>query len=181
MNFTKRSIAFLLCVLTLLLIAGGITYAILKKSADPIINRFSAGEIGCEIEETFDGTDKTVVKVQNTGNAAAYIRVKLVTYWKDADGAVAALAPAALNFTLGEGWITDGKGTYYYTLPVAGGGKTGNLIADGSKITLTQTADGMKQVVDVLAESIQAAPKEAAEGAWNVTISSTGVVSLGSD
>ena len=163
------------CCLSHLLIAGGVTFALLKKASGPVENQFTPGSVYCSVDETFDGVDKTSVKIENTGTVPVYVRIKLVSSWQDENGATCAVAAAPLSFTLGEGWVSAGDGLYYYTAPVNAGGKTGNLIASGSKITLTQK-DGLKQVVDVLAEVIQASPKSAVEGAWGVTVGNNGKI-----
>lgn len=59
-------------------------------------------------------------------------------------------------------------GIYYYTKPVGPKDLTANLLKD--PITQPNAPDGYHLEVTVLAESIQAAPSTAVEGAWAVTV-----------
>ena len=172
----KVLLIFCLCLALFLAMAGGVTLALLKQASQPVVNEFSSGDVGCEIDETFNGTEKTSVKIKNTGTVPVYVRIKIVSYWINEDGVVVADAQPVPDFSLGEGWLDGGNGTYYYALPIEAGQKTGDLIASGSKITLT-SKDGLRQVVDILAEVIQAAPKDAVQSAWGVTVGDNGTVS----
>ena len=59
-------------------------------------------------------------------------------------------------------------GIYYYTKPVGPKDSTANLLKD--PITQPNAPEGCHLEVTVLAESIQAAPSTAVEGAWAVTV-----------
>jgi len=96
----------------------------------------------------------------------SYVRVKLVMNWVDENGNVSA---TPVNITVdydNTNWFEQ-DGIYYYKMPVAPDGKTENLLKADSPIT--EPADkpaGCHLEVTVLAESIQAAPSKAVEGAW---------------
>ena len=63
-------------------------------------------------------------------------------------------------------WLEQ-DGIYYYTTPVAPGKMTDNLLQKDKSITEpTDKPEGCHLEVTVLAESIQAAPSTAVEGAW---------------
>lgn len=171
-------------ILSLLLIAAaaiGGTMAYLTADTRQVVNTFTPAEVTTEITEEFNWDTKTSIEVKNTGDIAAYIRVKLVTYRvndeKQPIGGTAEI-PA---FNLGLNWVKHG-GYYYYTLPVDPNESTHNLIADGSKITLkdystdSNDPDGGRQVIEVMAEAIQSEPAEAVGEAWGVTITENGVV-----
>ena len=130
-------------------------------------NTFTAAEPGTEIEETTDNGVKSSIRIRNTGTAAAYVRVKLVCNWVDKDGNVSATPVPAPTITNSDWFEKDG--IYYYTKPVAPTGQTSNLL-DGNPITQPNAPEGCHLEVTVLAESIQAAPSTAVEGAWAVTV-----------
>ena len=62
-------------------------------------------------------------------------------------------------------WFEGGDGCYYYRDVVAVGNSTADLLANGEKITLKSG-----QVVEVLAEGIQATPETAVTSAWPVKV-----------
>ena len=90
--------------------------------------------------------------------------------WVDGNGKVVSggnLPEVALNEP---DWFMQ-DGIYYYTKPVAPEGKTTNLLQKDSSISEpTEKPEGCHLEVTVLAESIQAAPSTAVEGAWAVTV-----------
>ena len=79
-------------------------------------------------------------------------------------------AASVPTFTLGKDWIKGSDGYYYYTKAVPVGGSTGNLLEKA------MTLDENMQVV-VLADAIQAMPKQAVIDAWGVTVDSNGSIS----
>ena len=104
------------------------------------------------------------MNVQADKNVPCYIRVKLVSNMQDAEGKVTGSAPLA-DIALGTDWFDGGDGCYYYKNVVAVGDSTGNLLATGATITLTNG-----QVVEVLAEGIQATPLDAVKDAWGADV-----------
>lgn len=167
---TKRLTTLLLSGLLLVTLIVGGTVAYLVTQVTPVTNTFTPSHVTCEVTEDFDGTVKSNVNVTNTGDTDAYIRVKLVTYRVNKDGQHIGGTAAIPSFTPGQNWVSYG-GYYYYTRPVAPGGKpSADLI---NSITLTGSyndADGGKQVIEVMAEAIQSSPAEAVVQSWNVTI-----------
>lgn len=160
----KKPLILVICIVLLLALGVGGTLAMLSKSANPVINTFVAGSVGAEVIETFndDNTAKTSIKVKNTGNSPVYVRVRLVDYWVE-DGAVAPKA-SQLNVTPASGWTKIGQ-YYYYTAPLSaaeGQNVTANLLA-------TPLEMGVGQVIDVLAETVQATPDDAVLEVWGVS------------
>lgn len=175
-------------ILSLLLIAAAIggTMAYLTAETPKVVNTFTPAEVTTDIDEDFDGTAKTRIEVENTGDIAAYIRVKLVTYRVNEAGNPIGGAAEIPAFALGTNW-KEYEGYYYYTLPVDPNGSTLDLIADGSEITLkdystdSNDPDGGKQVIEVMAEAIQSEPAEAVADAWGVAIENGVVSSVSAD
>lgn len=111
--------------------------------------------------------EKSSIQVENIGTATSYVRVKLVMNWVDKSGNVVSggnLPEVTLNEP---DWFMK-DGIYYYTKPVGPKDSTANLLKD--PITQPNAPEGCHLEVTVLAESIQAAPSTAVEGAWAVTV-----------
>lgn len=161
-----RKTALILSLCLIFALAVGTTFALLKESTAPVENTFTAAKSDIKIDEDVTGGQKKSIIVQNTGTAVSYVRVKLVMNWVDDNGNVSA---TPVNITVdydNTNWFEQ-DGIYYYKMPVAPDGKTENLLKADSPIT--EPADkpaGCHLEVTVLAESIQAAPSKAVEGAW---------------
>lgn len=157
-----RKAALILSLCLIFALAAGGTLAYLKAHTPPVTNTFTAAEPGTEIEETTDNGVKSSIRVRNTGTAAAYVRVKLVMNWVDENGSVSA-TPVDITPSITDNWFLK-DGIYYYKMPVAAKGETTNLLQ--TPITQGTAPAGCHLEVTVLAESIQAAPSKAVEGAW---------------
>ena len=163
-----RKAALILSLCLIFALAVGTTLAYLKANTSPVTNTFKAATSEIKIEEKTDGGIKSEIYVKNEGTATYYVRVKLVCNWVDKDGNVSATPVPAPTITNSDWFEKDG--IYYYTKPVAPTGQTSNLL-DGNPIKQPEGApDGYHLEVTVLAESIQAAPSTAVEGAWAVTV-----------
>lgn len=169
-----RKTALILSLCLIFALAVGTTFALLKASTAPVENTFTAAKSETKIVEEFGDGQKTSIKVQNTGTAVSYVRVKLVMNWVDESGNVSA-APVDITPSITDNWFLK-DGIYYYKMPVAANdGVTTNLLQEESPITEPEDAPaGCHLEVTVLAESIQAAPSKAVEGAWTA-------VKVGSD
>lgn len=170
-----RKTALILSLCLIFALAVGTTFALLKANTEPVTNTFTAAKSDIKIDEDVTGGQKKSIIVQNTGTAVSYVRVKLVMNWVDENGSVSA---TPVNITVdydNTNWFEQ-DGIYYYKMPVAPDGKTENLLKADSPIT--EPADkpaGCHLEVTVLAESIQAAPSKAVEGAWTaVKVGSNG-------
>lgn len=157
-----RKTALILSLCLIFALAVGTTFALLKANTEPVTNTFTAAKSGTDIVEKLDGSQKTSIAVKNTGTAVSYVRVKLVMNWVDDNGNVSA-EPVNITPSITADWFEQ-DGIYYYKMPVAAKDFTTNLL----KTPITQDAapEGYHLEVTVLAESIQAAPSAAVEGAW---------------
>ncbi len=165
----KVSLLFISIAL-LVTCAAGATLAYLLTKTGPVVNAFTPAHVSCEVTEDFDGTMKKNVNVKNTSDINAYIRVKLVTYRANEKNEHIGGEAVIPDFNLGENWV-EHNGYYYYTLPVASGGTPEKPLIDKISLQASYTdADGGKQVIEVMAEAIQAEPQDAVHNAWGVTI-----------
>lgn len=171
-----RKTALILSLCLIFALAVGTTFALLKADTDPVTNTFTAAKSDIKIDEDVTGGQKKSIIVQNTGTAVSYVRVKLVMNWVDGDGNVSA---TPVNITVdydNTNWFEQ-DGIYYYTKPVAPvDAKPDNVTTNLLKTPIEQSnaPEGYHLEVTVLAESIQAAPSTAVEGAWKVTVGSDG-------
>lgn len=166
-----RKTALILSLCLIFALAVGTTFALLKASTAPVENTFTAAKSGTDIVEELDGNQKKSIVVKNTGTAVSYVRVKLVMNWVDDDNNVSA-APVNITPEITGNWFLGSDGNYYYQMPVAAKGETTNLLQ--TPIEQKDAPAGCHLEVTVLAESIQAAPSTAVEGAWTA-------VKVGSD
>lgn len=161
-----RKAALILSLCLIFALAVGTTVALLKANTAPVTNTFTAAKSDIKINENVENGKKSSIQVENIGTATSYVRVKLVMNWVDGDGKVVSggsLPMVELNTD--DGWFEQG-GIYYYKMPVAAKGETSNLLQEGKPIKQENAPDGCHLEVTVLAESIQAAPSTAVEGAW---------------
>ena len=163
-----RKAALILSLCLIFALAVGTTLAYLKANTSPVENTFTAAKSDIKIDEDVTGGQKKSIIVQNTGTAVSYVRVKLVMNWVDGNGKVVSggkLPEVTLNKS---DWFVQDD-IYYYTKPIGPKDSTANLLKD--PITQPEGApEGCHLEVTVLAESIQAAPSTAVEGAWAVKV-----------
>lgn len=166
-----RKAALILSLCLIFALAVGTTVALLVAHTNAVTNTFTAAESKITIEENTDNGIKSEIRVKNEGTATSYVRVKLVMNWVDGNGNIVSgdnLPEVTLNKS--DWFVKDG--IYYYKTPVAPvsampNNVTTNLLQEGSPIKQPEGApDGCHLEVTVLAESIQAAPSKAVEGAW---------------
>lgn len=162
-----RKAALILSLCLIFALAVGTTVALLKANTDPVTNTFTAAKSDIKIDEDVTGGQKKSIAVINTGTAVSYVRVKLVMNWVSEDGKTISAAPVNIDVKYDTTkWFEQG-GIYYYKTPVAPGNTTDNLLQKDKPITEpTDKPEGYHLEVTVLAESIQAAPSTAVEGAW---------------
>lgn len=169
-----RKAALILSLCLIFALAVGTTVALLKANTAPVTNTFKAATSETDIKVVDENDQKTSIKVENIGTATSYVRVKLVMNWvSDADNATVSAVPVDITVNYDkDNWFEQG-GIYYYKTPVAPVGAspdnvTTNLLQANSPITEPTVGkpDGYHLEVTVLAESIQAAPSTAVEGAW---------------
>ena len=177
---SKRIRLWLIAALALCAAAAvGVTLSFMFKKAEKT-NTFVPAEVTCEVEESLFSGVKSKVCVKNTGNAAAYLRIRLVSYYVYANGNIAGSVSSQYpTLTLQNGWIAGGDHTYYYLTPVEPGAKTG-ILCDPITLGTVELADGtpVYQVLEVCAEAIQAEPAGAVQEAWRVTVSDTRITAV---
>ena len=162
----KRSGILLAAVIVLLAGAVGGTWAFLVAQSEPVQNNFTYAHVRCTIDEKFDGTTKSDVKIQNTGDIPAYIRARIVVTWKDASGNVSAVPVENTDYTIAfntTDWTQQG-GYWYCKTAVNPDGFTPKLITECKK---TGTAPKDYDLsVEILADAIQSEPANAVKEAW---------------
>ena len=168
----KRFIVSVICIVLILTSVGG-TVAFLQTHGLSITNIFKPASVTTEVLETLTNGQKSDIKVRNTGNTTAYIRVAVVQNWVDASGSI---IPGELPTLpeLAEGWKLGDDGFYYYTSEVAAKNSTTKLF--NTAITETGAPAGTHLQVAILAEGIQSqgtdGTNSAVVDAWGVDPSS---------
>ena len=160
MKLNRKKGILLLTAAVLILVCGvGGTLAYLITQTAPVTNTFTPAQVTSQVIEKMDGTTKSDVKIENTGNVSAYIRAAIVITWKDAQGNTMPTVPVRdQDYTLSintEDWTLNyDDGYYYYNDIVAAGGSTEKLINRCvSNVTYT---DGRRLCVEVIGSAIQA-------------------------
>lgn len=180
-RINKKVILLAVSLLLILSAAIGGTVAYLIDQTGSITNTFTPAKVTPEIDENFDGSVKNNVKITNSGDIPAYIRVKVVVTWKDAQGNVYGAAPKVgtdYTWTMPENskWFLKG-GFYYYSEPVAAKGTTDVLFTDCKLKDGVKAPEGYNLSVDIHAQAIQAEPTTAVTSAWGVTVGADGTLS----
>ena len=174
-----RKAALILSLCLIFALAVGTTVALLVAHTNAVTNTFTAAESKITIDENVENGEKSSIQVKNIGTATSYVRVKLVMNWVDNTTGNIVSGDNLPEVTLNEAdWFEQGD-IYYYTKPVAPndaatGKVTSNLLQKPITEPTEGKPDGCHLEVTVLAESIQAAPSTAVEGAWTA-------VKVGSD
>lgn len=178
MGFSGKSLTLIISLVALCAVAVGGTLAWLFDSSEKLENNFYVPDAEIDIEEKFDGREKTDVGVKNTGKTEVYVRVMLVETWRNASNQVVAEPEGAVvNYDFGSSdWVQGSDGYYYYTKPLAVGATTPNLI-DSATCTVPEGAALMD--LEVVAQGIQSTPKDAVEEAWGVKVNDDGSLNIG--
>lgn len=162
-----RKAALILSLCLIFALAVGTTFALLKANTAPVTNTFKAATSDTHVDVKDSGNEKTGIFVTNEGTATSYVRVKLVMNWVSEDGKTISGEPVNINVKYDTNNWFEKDGIYYYKTPVGPNMTTDNLLQKDKHITEpTGKPEGYHLEVTVLAESIQAAPSTAVEGAW---------------
>ena len=172
-----RKAALILSLCLIFALAVGTTVALLVAHTNAVTNTFMAAKSGTDIVEELKDNQKKSIKVENTGTATSYVRVKLVMNWVDNTTGNIVSGDNLPEVTPNEAdWFEKG-GIDYYKMPVAPVGEepnnvTSNLLQANSPITEPTEGkpEGCHLEVTVLAESIQAAPSTAVQQSWGVDV-----------
>lgn len=171
-NMKKKTILMLATMVLLLTVTVGSTIAYLVTSSGPVENKFTPANVKSEVQEKFNGTEKTDVKIKNIGNTSAYIRAAIVITWKDSTGNKTLPdqpGTGDYSITLGEGWTKESDGFYYWKDKVASGDETGILIKSCKQETRYE--DGRRLCVEIIGSAIQSeggAVTVDANGGWTI-------------
>lgn len=175
-RMNKLAILFIAVVMLIGAVVGS-TVAFLVTKTAPVENKFTYASVSCTVSESFNGTTKEKVQIQNTGTTDAYIRATYVANWLNKDGSIAPVPQGTIpnGYTLSisenpdNAWTKGTDGYFYYLTPVAPGGLT-----DGSLVNCTVTyPQGVEPEyilsVEILATAVQSTPAKAVQEAWGVT------------
>ena len=178
-RMNKLAILFIAVVMLIGAVVGS-TVAFLVTKTAPVENKFTYASVSCTVSESFNGTTKEKVQIQNTGTTDAYIRATYVVNWLNKDGSIAPVPQGtipngytlSISENLDNAWTKGTDGYFYYLTPVAPGGLT-----DGSLVNCTVTyPQGVEPEyilsVEILATAVQSTPANAVTEAWGVTPSS---------
>lgn len=181
-KLNKRSVALLVCLAVILTATVGVTLAYIFTNTDALQNLFTPAQVSCAVVEKLDGEQqngvtasrpsgfqtKSEVKIHNTGNTNAYIRVALVVTWKAEDGTVYAQTPViasdeslndySMTLNLADGWSKGTDGYYYYAPAVSPDGLTNVLITSATQnSTGPKDAEGRQYYlsIEIVASAIQ--------------------------
>ena len=184
----KRSIkpfliAFCVCILACAAVSGSLTWLI--STPEPVVNTFTPGAVTIQVDETFNGTTKSDVRIKNTGNVPAYIRVALVPAWVDDEGNIAA-KPASLelnddcNIAWGKDgsgyeadWFIGSDGFYYCKTVIEPGASTPILI---KSCTVKGEEHEYDFELQVIASAVQSLPTSTVGEVWPVVVSTDGTL-----
>ena len=175
MKQRKNLLIILVLLFALAVSLMGTLFAYMYKQTEEVTNTFVPAQVDCEVQEVFYDSMKTSITVKNTGNIDTYLRVRLVSYWVNAENEIMPISSHMPSFTPNTNWIKIGEDTYYYMASVAPNEATTADLLD-TPIILKTSAEGYLQVVEVFAEAIQAAPKDAVEAAWPVVVNNDGTL-----
>ncbi len=169
-------IAFCVCILACAAVSGSLAWLI--SAPGPVVNEFTPGEVTIQVDETFNGTTKSDVRIKNTGNVPAYIRVALVPAWVDDEGNIAA-KPASLkldcDITWGDDfnqfWFEGTDGFYYCKTFINPGDSTHILI---KSCTVKGEEHEYDFELQVIASAVQSLPTSTVERVWPVVVGTDG-------
>lgn len=167
---------FVLLILAVILAIGG-TLAYIIANTVSVENKFTPGEVRCEVVEQWEEPHKVKsdVKIKNTGNTAAYIRATYVVTWQKEDGTVNGKMPVAgtdytIEFAENSGWIQIGDYWYYTSAVAPEGGETGILIKSCKLAVGAEVPKDYHLSVEIIASAIQSEPKSVVAEKWHVAV-----------
>ena len=201
--FTNKKLVIITATVLLLAVAVGTTLAFVFTKTAPVENTFTPSKVACAVVEDINDTEtskevvsgspqnieiakKSNVKIKNTGDTDAYIRVAVVVTWKNAKGNVYARTPIAgtdytITYNLSEdGWVKGADGYYYYTKSVPAVDDTttngidetltGILINSAKQLKACAT-NGYYLSIEIVASAIQSTPSDVVVNQWKTGVS----------
>lgn len=168
-KFSKPLAIISVIAVTVIFAVGG-SLAWLHSETNEIANTLNKVKVSCEVDESFVNGIKSDVKIKNTGDIDAFIRVSLVYSWQDEDGNIVALPSSIEDFDIdinSTDWFMASDGYYYFKSRVPSQGLTENLI---NSATVNTLSDGYKagynMNLQIICEAIQALPDTTVETVW---------------
>ena len=193
----KKSI-IITSIIFLLLVTVGTTLAFVFTETDPIENTFLPSKVSCAVVEADGipvsgaivetGKAKTNVKIKNTGDTAAYIRVDVIVNWTSEDGSrVWAMDPVRdtdyeISYNLDDGWFEGSDGFYYYSRAISPDTLTNVLIEHAALkngVTAPIGTDNTQYYfsIEIIASAIQSTPTSTVFEQWGVNVNEDGTIS----
>lgn len=184
----KRSIkpfliAFCVCILACAAVSGSLAWLI--SAPGPVVNEFTPGVVTIQVDEKFDGSTKSNVRIKNTGNVPAYIRVALIPAWVDDEGNIAA-KPASLKLNddcniawgkVGNGyeddWFIGSDGFYYCKTVIEPDGSTPILI---KSCTVKDGEHKYDFELQIIASAVQSLPTSTVGEVWPEVVGTDGTL-----
>lgn len=190
----KKALTLLVCLVVLIVATVGGTLAYLMAATQPVKNAFSPSKVSCAVvEDPFDGTEKTNVQIQNTGDTKAYIRAAVVVTWKNDKGEIYAATPQentdyTITFNSNNDWFEGNDGFWYHRTEIApcthvgdqghSGCMTGVLINACAPVA-DRAPSGYSLSVEIVASAIQSTPDSVVGKEWsNTKVSVTGTAGV---
>lgn len=190
-----RRICYMVLLAVLVAAVFPTVSAYMVKRTTVVNNQLIAAVVSCEVDETFDNSDpntasvKSSVKVQNTGNVDAYVRLRILVHMEDSKGNIVAkeVPPVSITYNSSD-WVFDAKeNTYYCKQPVKAGLYSPEFLTNSIVLSAQTVTDASSvvytyyPVVEIISEAIQSLPVEAVEKSWGVNVSNGLIISVKTD
>ena len=119
----KTLIRIVIVLAVVLVLLCGTSMALMFRQTSLMTNAFETAIVDCVVyEETDSGSvtamSKSSIKVKNTGNIPAYIRLRFVSYWVDADGNIVGKASEMPSIPYDQSTWFEQNGMYYCRTPI---------------------------------------------------------------
>lgn len=154
-----------------IVIITSISIAFMFKKSKPIVNQFVPAKVSCEVREMMNGSEKVSIRIKNTGDIDAYLRVHLVSYWVDERNVIVGKPSVMPTVDYDSTKWLKKDDTYYYKMSVSPNELTSELLKNSIQLQVDSLEDKtIYQIVEVFAEAIQSEPEKAVTESWKVTL-----------
>lgn len=144
---------------------GRISAYFMSQTAE-MKNTFPSGIVSCEIFETFNGIEKSNVRIKNTGNTEAYFRCFIVATWMNDKGEIYGgsipIKGKDFNIEFGDSW-TIGNDGYYYCAEIISKDEESPVLIEMCTEIDGKAPNGYHLSVEIIASAVQANPDKRAE------------------
>ena len=170
-------IAFCVCILACAAVSGSLAW--LTSTPEQVVNSFTPGVVTIQVDEKFDGSTKSNVRIKNTGDVPAYSRVALVPAWVDDEGNIAAKHASLddCNITLGDDfnqfWFEGTDGFYYCKTFINPDKSTPILI---KSCTVKDGEHKYDFELQIIASAVQSLPTSTVGEVWPVVVGTDGTL-----